>query len=63
MEREDVVVEMKPEHVALLLGDPWYTEEDDEGRTVWVYGTLTRRTFYTFDDKDGELRLVEIDTR
>lgn len=49
IERGDVVRGMSKEGVRFVEGDPKRIEEE-EGQTVWVYGTVTQRTQVYFED-------------
>ena len=49
IERGDVVRGMSKEDVRFVKGDPKRTKEE-EGRTVWVYGTVSQRKRVYFED-------------
>ena len=49
IERGDVVPGMSKEDVRFVEGDPKRMEEE-EGRTVWVYGTVTQRKQVYFEN-------------
>ena len=48
IERGDVVRGMSKEDVQFVKGDP-RAVQDESGRTVWLYGTVTQRTRIYFE--------------
>jgi non-homologous end joining protein Ku len=49
IERGDVVRGMSKEDVRFVEGDPREVREED-GRTVWIYGSVTQRTRIYFEN-------------
>jgi len=49
IERGQVIIGMKPRDVRFLRGEPKQIKETG-GRTVWIYGTVTRGLRVTFED-------------
>jgi hypothetical protein len=49
IERGQVVRGMSREDVRFIKGDPRETRKE-EGQTIWVYGTVTQRERYYFEN-------------
>lgn len=49
IERGQIVRGMSKEDVEFVRGEP-RTVREEEGRTVWVYGSVTQRELFYFED-------------